>query len=241
MMTYLQETGILDFSQPVFNRLSDSRGWKGLDPFNKIQAVYDFVQNEIAFGYNESDDIQASSILGDGYGQCNTKTSLSMALFRKLEIPCRFHGFKVDKSVQRGVINGLLYILAPKHIIHSWTEIYFQNRWINLEGLILDKSYLQNLQHRFQSFKGPFCGFGVAAENLQNPPIDWQGDHTYIQDQSIVLDLGLYDSPDVFYRQHGTNLRGIRRSMFKHVARHIMNRNVKRIRESGKEATCTKI
>ncbi|MBI5590092.1 MAG: transglutaminase domain-containing protein [Deltaproteobacteria bacterium] len=238
MMAYLRETEILDFNQPEFNRLSDGRGWMKLDPYNKIRVVYEFVQNEIAFGYNASDDIRASRIFRDGYGQCNTKTALSMALFRKLEIPCRFHGFMVDKSVQRGVISGVLYLLAPRRIIHSWTEVYFQDRWVNLEGFILDKSYLQSLQHRFQRIKGPFCGYGVAAKNLQNPQVDWQGDHTYIQNESIVLDLGVFDSPDDFYRQHGANLRGVRGLLFKYGVRRIMNRNVQRIRKSGKEISC---
>ncbi|MFZ5570515.1 MAG: transglutaminase-like domain-containing protein [Thermodesulfobacteriota bacterium] len=236
--TYLQETGILDFHHPVFERLGDDRGWPGLDDFHKIQAVHGFVQNEIAFGYNESDDMRASAILKDGYGQCNTKTTLAMALFRKLGIPCRCHGFLVDKSVQRGVINGVLYRLAPRRIIHSWTEIHFQDRWINLEGFILDKGYLQCLQQRFQGIQGPFCGYGVAVNNLQNPPIIWQGEHTYIQHESIVADLGVFDSPDLFYRQHGANLAGMRRLLFKQVVRHMMNRNVRRIRESGKETPC---
>ncbi len=241
MKNYLQETPILDFHQPVFNKLIKGRDWTERDLFAKIQAVYDFVQNEIVFGYNESDDSRASRILQDGYGQCNTKTSLAMALFRKLKIPCRFHGFMVDKSVQRGVVDGLLYQLAPQQIIHSWTEIHFKNRWINLEGFILDRPYLRSVQQRFQNIKGAFCGYGVAADNLHNPPVAWQGDHTYIQNRSIVQDLGIFDAPDDFYQQYGTNLTGVRRFLFQYLVRHLMNRNVGCIRASGKETIYTKI
>ncbi len=37
----------------------------------------------------------------DGYGQCNTKGTLFMALFRSVDIPCRFHGFTIDKKLQK--------------------------------------------------------------------------------------------------------------------------------------------
>ena len=49
-----------------------------------------------------------------------------MALLRSVGIPCRFHGFTIDKHLQKGAITGLPYLLAPKNIIHSWVEIYHQ-------------------------------------------------------------------------------------------------------------------
>ncbi len=38
-----------------------------------ILSTYNFVQNDIVYGYNESDEIPASLVLKDGYGQCNLK------------------------------------------------------------------------------------------------------------------------------------------------------------------------
>ena len=75
------------------------------------------------FGYNQSDDIAASDVLADGYGQCNTKGNLLMALLRALAIPCRFHGFTIDQQLQKGAIPTYVFWLAPKYIIHSWVEV----------------------------------------------------------------------------------------------------------------------
>lgn len=40
------------------------------------------VRDDIVFGYNIDDEIPASKVLADGYGQCNTKGTLFMALLR---------------------------------------------------------------------------------------------------------------------------------------------------------------
>lgn len=42
----------------------------------------------------------AEQLLIDGYGQCNTKATLLMALLRDVNIPCLIHGFEVSKDFQ---------------------------------------------------------------------------------------------------------------------------------------------
>jgi hypothetical protein len=226
----LNPTRLLDFEHPALATLVAQRGWRGLPEYERIGAVYDFVRNEIAFGYNESDDLPASKVLADGYGQCNTKATLLMTLLRAVGIPCRFHGFTIDKALQKGAVNGLAYLLAPRSIIHSWVEIWFDARWISLEGVILDEGFLSAVQRRFASGDGTFCGYGVATADLKNPPVEWCGRNTYIQKDGINGDFGLFDDPDAFYVAHGANLSGLKRWLYSHVVRHWMNRNVARIR-----------
>jgi transglutaminase-like putative cysteine protease len=230
MDRYLKETRLLDFSHRSLMELVKSRGWAALPEYDRIGRIYDFVQNEIAFGYNEADDIPASQVYSDGYGQCNTKGTLLMALLRKCGIPCRFHAFTIDKALQKGAISGPAYSLAPRSIIHSWVEVWFEEKWVNLEGFILDRPYLKSVQKKFSEVEGAFCGFAVAAPNLRNPPIEWKGTDTYIQKDGINHDYGVFDDPDAFYERHGANLSGIKRFLFRHVVRKWMNSNVSRIR-----------
>ena len=230
MEKYLNETKLLDFSHPDIEKLVNNQQWKGLTEYEKIGSIYHFVQNNIFFGYNKSDDIQASAVLKDGYGQCNTKGTLLMALLRCVGVPCQFHGFTIDKKLQKGAITGLPYLLAPKNIIHSWVEVYYQEQWLNLEGFILDKKYLGNLQCNFPDVKGSFCGYGVATSDFRNPQIDWNGADTYIQKDGINNDFGVFEDPDSFYKEHGSNLSGIKAVLYKHVVRKLMNSNVSRIR-----------
>ncbi|MCG8637075.1 MAG: transglutaminase family protein [Desulfobacterales bacterium] len=229
---FIKETPLLDYSHADIQRLADARNWREDSPYDRIGQAYAYVRDEIPFGYNISDELPASRVLADGIGQCNTKGTLLMALLRALDIPCRFHGFTIDKKLQKGAITGLAYAMAPPRIIHSWVEVCYKERWINLEGFILDRLYLERIQNRYAGQKS-FCGFGVATRDLAFPAIDWEGKDTYIQKEGIVDDLGIYDDPDSFYRQHGSNLSGVKKGLYKYFISGMMTRNVRRIRENG--------
>ncbi len=68
MEQYLKETPLLDFSHPSLKELVKSRGWATLAEYERIARIYEFVQDEIAFGYNEADDMPASIVYRDEYG-----------------------------------------------------------------------------------------------------------------------------------------------------------------------------
>ncbi|OFY91624.1 MAG: transglutaminase [Bacteroidetes bacterium RIFCSPLOWO2_12_FULL_31_6] len=232
MENYLTETAILNFTNTEIQTLVTKRGWNKLDTTPKILSIYNFVRDEIAFGYNAADNLSASVVLSDGIGQCNTKSTLFMALLRAVGVPCRFHGFAIDKKLQKGAISGIWYKLAPKEIIHSWVEVLYNGKWINMEGFILDMPYLHNLQQRFTCHTTHFVGYGVAIDNFKNPPVKWTGGDTYIQKEGIVKDFGLFDTPDQFYQKYGTNLSGFKNFVFQKVVRKKMNKNVASIRNN---------
>lgn len=119
-MKYLKETYLLDFMHQSIQKLIDQQHWKELDDKQKIQQIYLFVRDSLQFGYNIADELKASTILKDGIGQCNTKSTLLMALLRGVGIQCRLHGFTIDKSLQKGAFTGIWYTLAPKNILHTW-------------------------------------------------------------------------------------------------------------------------
>ncbi|WP_375263440.1 transglutaminase family protein, partial [Palleronia sp.] len=197
----LQPTRLLDFTAGPVQNLIDRRGWPDLGEHERIGAAYDFVRNGIRFGYNRRDEIPASEVLSDGYGQCNTKATLLMALLRGLGVPCRLHGFTIHKALQRGIVPEVVYSIAPSEILHSWVEVRVNGRWVNLEGFILDAAYLRGLQGAFPD-RESLCGYGVGTETLAAPPVAWRGGDTYIQKTGISRDLGTFGTPDDFYRQH---------------------------------------
>lgn len=230
MEELLKETPILDYSHFLIKNLIEQRKWNELSDIEKVKKIYNFVRDEIKFGYNTGDMIPASDVLKDGYGQCNTKATLLMALLRAVKIPTRLHGFTIDKALQKGAIDGIWYKFSPKNILHSWVEVYVNEHWYILEGVILDKEYLQELRNINKNVTQTFCGFGVFTDNFDNPPIDWNLSHTFIQDKGINQDFGIFDSPDDFYRSHQQELSYIKSLSFKYFIRHLMNRNVNTIR-----------
>lgn len=234
MAKYLSETKMLDYSADSIRELVQKRRWREKDEYLRIKEIYDFVRNEILFGYNVADDIPASRVLSDGYGQCNTKGTLFMALLRASGVLCRFHGFTIGKQLQKGAMTGIVYKRAPDHILHSWVEVFYKDKWYNLEGYILDEKYLKKLQAANRC-EGAFCGYGVAVKNFENPVIEWNGNDTYIQSEGITYDFGVFDSPDAFFERYTQDLSRLKAFLYRCYGRRAMNRNVKKIRKYGKK------
>ncbi|WP_342476447.1 transglutaminase family protein [Paenibacillus sp. FSL H7-0350] len=231
MSAYLKETELLNYSHPLIQQIVHSRRWDSMSRKEQILGIYNYVRDEIRFGYNRADDIPASEVLQDGYGQCNTKGVLFMALLRAVGVSCRIHGFAIDKKLQKGAMKGWYYQLSPREIIHSWVEVLYEDKWLNIEGFILDVPYLTKLQQKFEQCTGSFCGYGAATDNFQNLQIYWNENDTYVQKEGIVQDFGIYDSPDAFFSAHPQGLSPVKKIVYTKVVRHLMNRNVDHIRQ----------
>ncbi len=232
MNDYLKETRMLDYSNKEIQKLIAQKKWQSLSKEEALKSVYNFVRDEIKFGYNISDDIPASQVLKDSLGQCNTKSTLLMALLRALEIPNRLHGSLVNKELQKGIISGLRYYFAPKNIVHSWVEVYINDRWYALEGVIVDKIYLSKLQEKNSKSTSKFCGYAVYVDDFKKPTIDWNFNDTYIQSLGVNKDFGVFDTPDEFFSTHSQKLGRIKNFIYENHLRHIMNKNVDKIRNS---------
>lgn len=230
MENYLVETKMLDFSNPNIKALVSDRQWIQMDAVERVKNIYNYVRDDIKMGFSSSDDMKASQVLREGYGQCNTKSTLLMALLRAVHIPNRIHGFTVDKRLFKGILNGLWYVLAPKNILHGWVEVFVDNHWYVLEGVILDKPYLTALQRENSECKTSFCGFGAFTDDFQDPQVDWDRNNTYIQKKGINQDFGLFDTPDEFYGKHRQKLNPIKKWIFQNIVRHKMNKNIHEIR-----------
>lgn len=227
---FLEPTKKLNYQSQRLQELIKNKKWNGLDEYEKIESVYDFVQNEILFGYNREDTLTAEQVLIDGYGQCNTKATLLMALLRGVGMPCRLHGFEVSKEFQRGATTGLISFFAPDYFIHTWAEVYYNNQWLALEGVITDKRYFNVIKKKYKHKTGEFRRFAIATKDLSSHTIDWNGEATYVQNAAIVTDLGIWNNPDEFFLKYAQDFSKLKHFMYVHLGRKIMNHNVKRMR-----------
>ena len=228
---YLRKTHMLDYDAESIRGLISKFGWEALDDFQKIGAVYDYVRNQILFGYNRSDLLTASEVLADGYGQCNTKATLLMALLRAVGIPCRLHGSEVDKHFQEGVTTGIVAALAPDTIVHTWVEVFYQERWIALEGVITDEPYIRAVKKKGREKMGPYAHYAVSVPDLQTLSLAWQGRDIFVQNESVVKDLGVFDDPDTFFAAHPQTWSKVKNIAYVYYGRKKMNRTVRKIRE----------
>ena len=231
MEKYLKSTAMLNCDAPEIIDIINAHGWRELDDYEKIGAIYNFVQNEIPLGYNEFDTLTATQVLKDGIGQCNTKATLLMTLLRAVGIPCRLHGTKVTKVFQRSLMPKIMARLAPPYIVHTWAEVYYNGEWLSMEGVITDKKYIAGLKKLFPEYSGRFFDYAVAVEDFADLHIDWVGENTTVQGQAVVEDFGIFDSPDEFYLGHVQYYRGIKKFMYEKFGRKLMTKRVAKIRK----------
>lgn len=234
MEEYLKETKMLNFNSAKISDLVREKGWLELDEFHKIKNIYEFVQNDILFGYNSTDILSAVEVLQDGFGQCNTKATLLMALLRSVNIPCRLHAFNVSKDFQKGALPQIIYLLAPKYILHTWVEVFFNDKWIALEGVIIDKDYLYTVQQKYTEYKGIFKKFAIATKDVETVNIDWTGNDVFIQKEAVVDDYGIFSSPDILFSKHTQNMSKIKLYLYSHIGTKMMTKRVFKIRNSKK-------
>lgn len=237
----LKKTKLLDYDDCLIQSLIYERGWRDLPEYDAIGAVYHLVKDEILFGYNKRDTLTASEVLSDGIGQCNTKSTLLMALFRALGIPCRLHGFTVSKDFQKGATSGIVSFLAPPEIVHTWVEVLFDGRWIILEGVIIDDGFLQSIKQMYRETKGIFRRYAIAIDDFPNLAVDWTGKNTFIQSKAIVKDFGIFPDPDSFFSKHSQNLGILRTFLYGHIGCKKMTRNINRLRKLAKSCPSASI
>ncbi|MCR5213624.1 MAG: transglutaminase family protein [Eubacterium sp.] len=227
---YLKKTNMLNYDAESIKNLINEMGWRGLDEYERIGAIYDYVRNDILFGYNSSDLLTAEEVLRDGYGHCNTKATLLLSLFRATGIPCRLHGSKVSKEFQKGATSGIISLLAPETIIHTWVEVLYDGDWINLEGVITDDAYIEAVRKTYGNVSGPFSKYAISVPDLAKLSLDWCGKDTFVQHESMVKDYGVFDDPDTFFDIYHQTFGKIKNLAYVYYGRKKMIRNVNKMR-----------
>lgn len=228
---YLQPTALLDFDNIAIRHLLHQRGWANLESvYDRVEAVYQYVKDEVLYGYCPDFQIPASKVLKQGMGSNLDKTILLMALLRALGIPCRVQADLIDKVIHRGLLGWLAYKLCPPDIYHTAIQMFYNGRWLTIEGYAVDRFYLGELQAMFPDYSGSFYGYGIAVLNFRNPPTRWEGGQTSIQAKAFVCELGLFDDPDTLFQAHPEIHKRSRTRLYQRVLRPRLNKHIAGIR-----------
>lgn len=97
-----------------------------------------------------------------------------------------------------------------------------------MDNVIQKELYLWHLN---SECTGAFCGYGVAVKDFRNLIIEFDRNNTYIQSEGINQDFGVYDCPDELLKEHHQEISAFKAFAYRHIGRHLMNRNVRKIRE----------
>ena len=193
---YLRTDGSAGLQRSAAGEILARHSWAALPEQERIGAVCDFVRDEIPFGYNSSDDLPASAVLADGYGQCNTKTTLLMALLRGSGIgspPSWSHHRQGNSS---DVAGSARFRVRARH--HPWAEgVGCGGRWVEPGELISTRLSVQRAG-RTPVAQDHSSAMAWAPTTWREPPVRWCGILYNDQATGINEDFGVYDDPDSF-------------------------------------------
>ena len=82
----------------------------------------------------------------------------------------------------------------------------------------------------FPDHEGKFFDYAVAVEDFNNLQIVWKGKSTSVQQQAVVEDLGVFETPDEFYLKYKQYYHGIKKFSYENIGRKIMTKRVSKIR-----------
>ena len=207
---YLLPTRILDFDKPVIKNLVEAAGWKSVNPTKRVKLICRYVKDQVKFGFSRKDNLIASRVLKDGFGHCNTKRNLLMALLRASDIPCRVHAFRIEQVRQKEILSTFSIELVPRYFLQSKVEVYLNTQWSDRDNYILDERFLNPLQAKHSPSENETAGNAHITNDIVIPQFDSLPSTNLNLAEELRDDFGLFDSPDEVYAVHATNYRGIR-------------------------------
>ncbi len=233
-------TRLADHDHPLVSATARRLTYGRTTPREKLQALFDFVRDEVRFGYPKNGDIvRASETIRLGFGQCNTKATLLAALARAVGLETRMHFSTIDKSIQRGIFPRWLFKRMPAELSHSWVEVNVEGRWRRIDAFINDRDFYRAGRKALRE-RGWRTGFSISCEKGE-PALELDiDDERFVQMGAVTGDHGIYRDPADYYRGPlYLNRPGMLTLLLYRLVRGAANRKVARMREGCTSELCT--
>jgi hypothetical protein len=190
---------LADYDNPLVRETAGRLIGNAATAREKLARLFYYVRDDIKFAFpQEGDLVKASSTIRLGKGQCNTKSTLFVALCKAAAIPSRIHFSLIQKEIQRGLFTGLAYKLMPPLISHSWAEVEIEGKWRRIDSYINDEAFYLAAKSALQK-KQWDTGYSVSCPDGACS-CDFNLDQeAFVQMGAVVLDHGVWDDPADYY------------------------------------------
>lgn len=198
----------------------------------KIESIFAFVRDEIKFGFPSTwDAVKASDVLASGFGYCNTKATLFLALCKAAGIPARIHCSLIDTAIMRGIFPGFAFPFLPKQGPHSWIEVEIDGTWQPVDSYINDSAFYENsLAHLHESGR-PFGHSISFIEGKSSCEFNF-GEKGFVHMGAVIEDHGTWDDLSAYMASDKyVRMNPMQRMAYPMMAT-ISNRTIAKIRES---------
>ncbi len=165
----------------------------------KSIALHDYVREKVKFGFNDRfDAAEPDYTLGFGFGHCNPKSRLLVALFRAVGLESYQHFVAIPKDILKGAVPASRYWMMPAELSHSYVEVKVEGAWCTLDSHIIDTPLLRGAQDRLIR-EGRSPGYGVRSDSTNT--WDGQGNAFSQFDPSMMIeDHGRVDDLEAYFR-----------------------------------------
>ena len=190
---------LADYDHPLVRETAEGLTGNTSTVREKLNRLFHYVRDDIKFAFpQEGDLVKASTTIRLGKGQCNTKSTLFLALCKAAKIPARIHFSLIKKEIQRGLFNFLGYKLMPPLLSHSWIEVEVDGKWRRIDSYINDEKYYQAAKSELQK-RGWDTGYSVSCPGGECS-CDFNVDQeVFVQMGAVVGDHGVWDDPGDYY------------------------------------------
>jgi hypothetical protein len=174
-------------------------------------ALHDYVREHVKFGFNKYFDAgEPDDILACGFGHCNPKSRLLVALFRAAGLESCQHFVVLPKRILQGALPASRYWVIPPELSHSYVEVRVEGTWYAIDSHIVDTPLLEDAQARLVA-EGGILGYGVRADSTN--VWDGRSDAFSQYDPSLrIEDHGRIDDLEAYFhsRHYRNRILGLR-------------------------------
>jgi len=214
---------------------------QGLEtPRKQLQALFYYVRDDILFGFAKDADImKASETIQLGYGACNNKATVLLALARAVGLKARLHFSTISKDIQKGVFPKWVFKRLPEELSHCWVEVEIDGRWRRIDSFINDESFYCAGKKALRE-RGWKTGFSISCESGESDSEFNIDQERFVQMDAVTSDHGIYDDPADYYRSSKyLNRPGFLTLLMYRLIIGVVNRKIAKMRKECPQCLCS--
>lgn len=166
---------------------------------DKAIALHDYVRDTVKFGFNKYFDASPPEYtLACGYGHCNPKSRLLVALFQSAGLESYLHLVVLPKDILKGAIPVSRYWMIPAELSHGYVEANVEGQWCAIDSHIIDTPLLRAARARLIHEERAH-GYGVRVNSTNV----WDGRtdaFSQFDPEMMVEDHGRVEDLEAYFR-----------------------------------------
>lgn len=219
-----------DYNHPSVLMKAQSLTEGKSDVMDRVQSIFNFVRDEIKFGFPPVwDHVRASETLQYGIGYCNTKATLFHALCRAADIHSRIHTGQIDINIMRGIFPSFVFPMMPSAGGHSWVDIHIDGDWRPVDSYINDRMFYFNALNLLGK-SGRDTGYSISHAKGDSSCEFNFGAKGFVHMGSVIEDHGIWaDFSEYMSSDRYLAMTPLQTKLYPLLAR-LCNRNIEKIR-----------